>query len=101
MAQTHRFGRRNHPAVDASVSHIYQVGDLVALDLRAGHFVKSECAFKVIALLPPLGRDFQYRIKGVGEPYERVVLEYQLAPMASPQGATADGFFKQPDKQTV
>ena len=99
MAQTHRFGRRNHPAVDASVSHLYRVGDLVALDLRAGHVGKSESAFKVSALLPPLGRDFQYRIKGVGEPYERVVLEYQLAPMASPQGA--DGFFKQPDKQTI
>lgn len=86
--------------IAAAVSHLYQVGEKVVLDPRAGYFMKSDAAFTVTAQLPPLGHDFQYRIKGIGEPYERVALEHHLTP-ASSYGATADGFFKQPDKQTI
>jgi hypothetical protein len=101
MAQTCRSGRSfAHPST-AAVTHRYRVGDLVALTRRAGHFMKSESVFTVIAQLPLLGRDFQYRIKCIAEPYERVASEDQLGPMALPCDATSDGLFKQPDKQTI
>lgn len=64
--------------VAPSASHLYHVGEMVILDSRAGYFLKSNAAFTVIAQLPPLGIDLQYRIKSMGEPYERVVLEHQL-----------------------
>lgn len=86
--------------ITATVRHLYRVGELVVLDSRAGHFLKSDLAFKVIAHLPPLGTVFQYRIKSVSEPYERVVLEHQLTP-ASPRDAAAKGFFKERDMQTI
>jgi hypothetical protein len=66
-----------------SVSHIYQVGEMVILDSRANYFLKPNAAFSVVAQLPPLGSDLQYRIKSIGEPYERVVLEHQLTRASS------------------
>ena len=35
-------------------------------------------AFKIMKLLPSEGDDYQYRIKSLGEPYERVAKESQL-----------------------
>jgi hypothetical protein len=61
-----------------SISHLYQVGEMVVLDARAGYLLKPGAAFAVIAQLPPSGIDLQYRIKSIGEPYERVALEHQL-----------------------
>ena len=83
-----------------TIGHLYQVGDLVALDSRAGYFLKSDAAFTVVAQLPALGSDFQYRIKSIGEPYERMVLEQQLT-RASPRDAAVRGFFKDRDVQTI
>jgi hypothetical protein len=60
----------------ATIGHLYQVGDLVALDSRGGY--KSD--FTVVAQVPALGSNFQYRIKSLGEPCERMVLEHQLIP---------------------
>jgi hypothetical protein len=51
----------------AAVGHLYQVGDLVALDSRAGYFLKSDAAFTVVAQLPALGSNFQYRIKSMSQ----------------------------------
>lgn len=56
--------------------------------------MKSDAVFTVIALLPPLGDDFQYKMKGIDEPYERVALEHHLTWAAQSCGATADSFFK-------
>jgi hypothetical protein len=61
-----------------TVGHIYRVGEKVILDSRAGYSLKSDGAFTVVAQLPPLGVDLQYRIKSSSEPYERVALEHQL-----------------------
>ena len=34
--------------------------------------------YQVTQLLPPEGKVFQYRIKNINEPHERVVKEYEL-----------------------
>jgi hypothetical protein len=65
--------------IAATISHLYRVGEMVILDSHAGYFSKSDGAFTVLAQLPPLGTDLQYRIKSIAEPYQRVVLEHQLA----------------------
>ncbi|TAL81722.1 MAG: hypothetical protein EPN75_03710 [Beijerinckiaceae bacterium] len=59
-------------------AHLYQVGETVILDARGGYLQNPSAEFSVIAQLPPLGSDFQYRIKSVSEPYQRVVAEHQL-----------------------
>jgi hypothetical protein len=64
------------------------------------YFLESDAAFTVVAQLPALGSDFQYRIKSIGEPYERMVLEHQLT-RASPRDAAVRGFFKDRDVQTT
>jgi hypothetical protein len=73
-----------------SVSHLYQVGEMVVLDSRAGYFLKSDAAFTVVKQLPPLGIDLQYRIKSIGEPYERVALEHQLTRALTRDAPVAD-----------
>lgn len=83
-----------------AINHRYQVGELVTLDSRAGYSVKSATNFTVLALLPPAGNDFQYRIKSAAEPYERVVLEHQLAP-ASQRDRAVDTFFKERDRRAT
>ncbi|HEY5226173.1 MAG TPA: hypothetical protein VIJ06_05215 [Methylovirgula sp.] len=80
-----------------TIGHRYSVGERVVLDLRAGYFMKTDSAFIVVAQLPPLGNDFQYRIKSIGESHERVALEHHLT-AASMGGATADSFFKEGEK---
>lgn len=35
-------------------------------------------SYRIVRLLPPEGGDYQYRIKSVGEAYERVAKESQL-----------------------
>ncbi|MGO9135963.1 MAG: hypothetical protein ACLP8A_18225 [Methylovirgula sp.] len=82
-----------------SDSHLYRVGEMVLLDMRAGHALKADASFTVLARLPPLGNEFQYRIKSIGEPYERVVLEHHLTRAVSRE-ATADSFFKKSDAHT-
>ncbi len=77
----------------ATVRHLYRVGELVALD-SSGGFVSPSCAsFTVVAQLPALGNDLQYRIKSAGEACERMALERHLT-RAGSGGAAARGFFK-------
>jgi hypothetical protein len=85
----------------ATIGHLYQVGDLGALDSRAGYFFKSDAAVTVVAQLPAVGSNLQYRIKTKGEPCERMVLEYQLTRASSPRDAAVRGFFKDHDGQTI
>jgi hypothetical protein len=58
--------------------HLFHVGDAVALTPHAGHHLKTDDAYFVSALMPPLGDVLQYRVKCATEPYERVVGEHQL-----------------------
>jgi hypothetical protein len=59
-------------------SHKYAVGQTV--HYTAGIFGRSGASglFQVVKLLPSEGDDHQYRIKSLGEPYERVAKESQL-----------------------
>lgn len=59
-------------------SHLYEIGETVTLDARVGCVRNVGDTFSVLAQLPPMGDDLQYRIKNVKEPYQRVVAENQL-----------------------
>jgi hypothetical protein len=61
-----------------NMSHLYNVGDAVTLTPHSGNYLKTNGAYVVSALMPPLGDVLQYRIKCASEPYERVVAEHQL-----------------------
>lgn len=58
--------------------HIYSIGQKVSFDGLIGTHMKPAGTFTVIKLLPPLGVEFQYRIKSEREAYERVAIEPQL-----------------------
>ena len=54
--------------------HKYKIGQLVnylSRDATSG-------VYQVTQLLPPEGEVFQYRIKNVNEPHERVAKEHEL-----------------------
>ena len=53
--------------------HKYKTGQLVGLWLR-----RASGVYKITQLLPPEGEAFQYRIKNVKEPHERIAKEYEL-----------------------
>ena len=62
----------------ASKTHKFAVGQAVyytsGMIGRAG----VSGSYRIVRLLPPDGEDFQYRIKSIGEAYERVARESQL-----------------------
>ena len=62
----------------ASKTHKFAVGqDVYYTSGRIGRTGISG-SYRIIRLLPPDGEDFQYRIKSLGEAYERVARESQL-----------------------
>ena len=64
---------------DAVTSHKFKIGQSVSY--TSGPFGASSSAsgiYKITQLLPPEGDDFQYKIKSVSEPHERVAKESQL-----------------------
>jgi hypothetical protein len=58
--------------------HKFKVGQTVNYlsGFRGGG--PSSDVFKIMQCLPPQGGDFQYRIRGVNEPFDRVVKEGEL-----------------------
>jgi hypothetical protein len=54
--------------------HKYKIGQLVDYLGRG----RASGVYQVTQLLPPEGEVFQYRIKNVNEPYERVAKEHDL-----------------------
>ena len=58
--------------------HKFKVGQLVNFISRDG----ASGAYQVTQLLPPEGEVFQYRIKNVNEPHERVANESELRSVA-------------------
>ena len=54
--------------------HKFKVGQLVNFISRDG----ASGAYQVTQLLPPEGEMFQYRIKNINEPHERVAKESEL-----------------------
>ena len=54
--------------------HKYKVGQLVDYLDRE----RASGVYQITQLLPPEGEAFQYRIKNVNEPHERIAKEYEL-----------------------
>jgi hypothetical protein len=54
--------------------HKYKTGQLVDYLGRK----RASGVYKITQLLPPEGEAFQYRIKNVNEPHERIAKEYEL-----------------------
>ena len=58
--------------------HKFKIGQSVSF--TSGPFGRggTNKVYRITQLLPPEGDDYQYRIKNVDEPHERVVKESQL-----------------------
>ena len=59
-------------------THKYAVGQTVFYTSGMIGRANGSGSYQVVRLLPPDGGDYQYRIKSVGEAYERVAKESQL-----------------------
>jgi hypothetical protein len=59
--------------------HKFDVGDLVRFAGSGRDPLRANGVFEVLRQLPPEVGDPQYRLKGEGEPYERMARESQLA----------------------
>jgi hypothetical protein len=59
--------------------HKFKIGQSVSF--TSGPFGRgsSNSIYKIVQLLPPEGYDYQYKIKSVNEPHERVVKESDLS----------------------
>jgi hypothetical protein len=57
-----------------SERHKYKIGQLVNYLSRE----RASGIYQITQLLPPEGEAFQYRIKAVNEPHERIAKEYEL-----------------------
>jgi hypothetical protein len=55
--------------------HKFQVGEIVHISPSTG---RAGGSYEVIKQLPEINGEFQYRIKSVNEPHERVVQESEL-----------------------
>ncbi len=74
-----RAGQAGNPPVSnlqelAMSEHRFKVGQVVAYLGRE----KSSGAYKVLQLMPSENGDFQYRIRNLNEPHDRVVKESDL-----------------------
>ena len=58
--------------------HKYAIGQTVYFTSGMIGRHSGSGSYQVVRLLPPDGDDFQYRIKSLGEAYERVAKESQL-----------------------
>jgi len=61
---------------NAVSTHIFEVGDIVTYRSAMGSH--SGGAFEIIRLLPTDTPEPVYRIKSVGQPFERAVMEHEI-----------------------
>lgn len=59
--------------------HKFKIGQTVYFRAGRSNMASTSGQYKIIKLLPASGDQPQYRIKGLGEPFERVVLEGNLS----------------------
>ncbi len=81
--------------IQQSAAHIYRTGETVLLQAGLRYYLKSDATFTVVAQLPALGNELQYRIKSLKEPYERVVLEHQIMLESEPAEGAIAGVFRE------
>ncbi len=58
--------------------HKFRIGQTVSLAAGFGYSRNAQAVFKIVALLPSNGVNFQYRIRNSGELFERVAAENEL-----------------------
>ncbi|WP_342363172.1 hypothetical protein [Terrarubrum flagellatum] len=73
--------------------HAYSVGQSVNITASNLTNVSTVSVYKIVAVLPPLGADFQYRIRSDHEPHERVVAQSEIVGVLPASGG--DEFFKE------
>ena len=61
--------------------HKYRIGQRVRYSPNLARFEQISPRYTVVRLMPRVGNDFSYRIKGDDEAHERVVEEAQLQPL--------------------
>jgi hypothetical protein len=59
--------------------HKFKVGQLVEFKPGRTAMPASSREYKIVRLLPADGEDPLYRIKSVGEPFDRVAKEHELS----------------------
>jgi hypothetical protein len=59
--------------------HKYKVGQSVEFRPRRSAMSTTSAGYKIVRLLPVQGGDPLYRIKSVGEPFDRVARERELS----------------------
>jgi hypothetical protein len=59
--------------------HKYKIGQLVEFKPGRTTMPASSREYKIVRLLPADGDDPLYRIKSVGEPFDRVAKEHELS----------------------
>ena len=64
--------------LDLARAHKYQVGETVYFTSPTFGRAAATGSYTVVKLLPSEGDDYQYRIKSIGEAFERVAKESQL-----------------------
>lgn len=60
-------------------AHKFKVGQSVTLAPARQAMPASSREYKIVRLLPAEGGQLQYRIKGVGETFERIARESELS----------------------
>jgi hypothetical protein len=64
--------------------HIYKVGEMVGLAERAGVNTTPLARYKIAQIMPAVGTQLQYRVKGDHERFERVVREGDIIALQPP-----------------
>lgn len=59
--------------------HKFKVGQTVDFSPGRSTMASMSRLYKIVMLLPPAEGDFQYRIKGTSEPFERIARERDLS----------------------
>jgi hypothetical protein len=62
------------------MAHRFRVGETVQFRTKPFYVSASLGVFEVTKLLPERDGEFEYRIKNVAEPHERVARESELSP---------------------
>lgn len=72
---------------ERAMAHRFGLGQIVQLSHTRLRGVPASGTYEVVRLLPPDGPSMQYRIKAVGETFERLVQEHEIV-SASPAAIT-------------
>jgi hypothetical protein len=64
--------------------HKFKVGQVVDYKPGGMSVRASSREYKIVRLLPPEGVDLLYRIKSIGEAFERVAKEHELSRRSGP-----------------